>query len=127
MVEGATYAIFSPVWRILLNRGVDPHFTLLIGCLGVIIGYVLLGPASVLLPFIPMNNISIVVIGLIIQGSCVASTFITTLVFMISKSVANGAPDTEQTRGMITSLWLLSQNIGGYLGRYYRLDKLILK
>ena len=35
----------------------------------------------------------------------VAATFITTLTFMLSESVANGAPDNEQTRGMITSLW----------------------
>ena len=35
----------------------------------------------------------------------VAATFITTLTFMLSESDANGAPDNEQTRGMITSLW----------------------
>ena len=46
-----------------------------------------------------------------------AATFITTLVFMMNESIANGAPDTEQTRGMITSLWFLSQNVAGYLGR----------
>ena len=39
-------------------------------------------------------------------------------VFMMNESVANGAPDNEQTRGMITSLWFMSENIAGYLGRY---------
>ena len=47
-----------------------------------------------------------------------AATFITTLVFMMNESIANGAPDTEQTRGMVTSLWFLSENVAGYLGRY---------
>ena len=37
---------------------------------------------------------------------------------MMNESVANGAPDNEQTRGMITSLWFMSENIAGYLGRH---------
>ena len=67
MVEGTTYAIFSPIWGILLDRGLSPYMTLLIGCLGVIIGFCLLGP----LTFIPIvsTNIFIVATGLIIQGS----------------------------------------------------------
>ena len=113
MVEGTTYAIFSPIWGILLDHGLSPYMTLLIGVLGVIIGFSLLGPLTFIVP----TNIFIVATGLIIQGSCVASSFITTLVFMMSESIANGAPDTEQTRGMITSLWFLSQNVAGYLGR----------
>ena len=113
MVEGTTYAIFSPIWGILLDHGLSPYMTLLIGVLGVIIGFCLLGPLTFIVP----TNIFIVATGLIIQGSCVASSFITTLVFMMSESIANGAPDTEQTRGMITSLWFLSQNVAGYLGR----------
>lgn len=35
---------------------------------------------------------------------------------MLSESVKNGAPDNEQTRGMITSLWFISENLGGYIG-----------
>merc|ERR1719411_546334 len=114
MVEGATYAVFSPIWGLLLTRGLSPQVALLIGCLGVVFGYGLLGPAPFLY-FLP-KNIYMVATGLIIQGSCVAATFITTLVFMMSESVANGASDTEQTRGMITSLWFLSENVAGYLG-----------
>lgn len=114
MVEGATYAVFSPLWGILLDRGLSPPISLLIGCLGVTFGYTLLGPAP-FMSFLP-KNIFIVATGLVIQGSCVAATFITTLVFMMDESIANGAADTVQTRGMITSLWFLSENIAGYLG-----------
>ena len=116
MVEGATYAIFSPIWGILFDHGWNPHLMLLIGCFGVILAFFLLGPANVLLPFLP-KNIIVIAIGLIIEGSSVAATYITTLVFMMNESIANGAPDTEQTRVMITSLWLMSQDIAGYLGR----------
>ena len=86
MVEGATYAIFSPVWGILFDRGWNPHLMLLIGCVGVILAFFLLGPANILLPFLP-NNIIVISIGLIIEGSCVAATYITTLVFMINESI----------------------------------------
>ena len=68
MVEGATYAIFSPIWGLLLDRGLSPHLTLLMGCLGVVIGFSLLGPAP-FLSFILPTNLFVVAIGLIIQGT----------------------------------------------------------
>lgn len=115
MVEGATYALFSPIWGYLLDKKMGPFFPLVCGSIGVTIGYALLGPVPFLDSIIP-SNIYTVVAGLFIQGACVASTFITTLVFMLNDSVAQGAPDTEQTRAMITSLWFISENIAGYLG-----------
>ena len=27
-----------------------------------------------------------------------------------------GLPDTEQTRGMVSSLWVMADSVGGYLG-----------
>lgn len=35
---------------------------------------------------------------------------------MLTESVAHGAADNEQTRGMITSLWFISENLGAYAG-----------
>jgi len=35
---------------------------------------------------------------------------------MLTESVAHGAADSEQTRGMITSLWFISENLGAYAG-----------
>ena len=36
---------------------------------------------------------------------------------MLSSSVKSGrVPDTEQTNGMVTSLWLGAESVGGYLG-----------
>ena len=34
----------------------------------------------------------------------------------MKESVAHGASDTTQTKGMITSLWFISENIAGYIG-----------
>ena len=56
-----------------------------------------------------------------------AAIFITTLVFMLDESVKNGAADSEQTKGMITSLWFIGENLGGYIGSSaggYAFDKM---
>ena len=46
-----------------------------------------------------------------------ASNFITTLTLMLEESVSSGkASNTEQTRGMVTSLWFIHECIGGYAG-----------
>jgi len=112
MVEGATYAIFSPIWGLFLDKksvsaGRWRYLPLAIGALGVIFGYILLFDSS---------NVYIVAGGLLLQGSCVAATFIATLVIMMEESVTGGCPDSEQTRAMITSLWFISENIAGYIG-----------
>lgn len=112
MVEGATYAIFSPIWGFFLDKksvsaGRWRYLPLAIGALGVIFGYILLFDSS---------NVYIVAGGLLIQGSCVAATFIATLVIMMEESVTGGCSDSEQTRAMVTSLWFISENVAGYIG-----------
>ena len=94
------------LWGYLLDKTKRPYLLLTIGSVAVIIGYSLLGPA----PYLSFlgKNVYFVAFGLVIQGIGVSATFISTLVFMMSESVAQGAPDTEQTRGMITSLWYFS-------------------
>jgi len=112
MVEGATYAIFSPIWGFFLDKksisgGRLRYLPLAIGALGVIFGYVLLFDSS---------DVYIVAVGLLIQGSSVAATFIATLVIMMEESVSGGCADSEQTRAMITSLWFISEGVAGYIG-----------
>ncbi|XP_040583649.1 MFS-type transporter SLC18B1 isoform X1 [Lepeophtheirus salmonis] len=114
MLDGATYAVFSPIWGYLLSRGLKPIVALSVGCCCIIVGYSFLGPLP-LLPFIP-DSIYFVGMGLLIHGCGTAANFITTLTFMMSKSVESGASDSEQTRSMITSLWFINECVGGYIG-----------
>ncbi len=118
-----------------MDKTQRPTMLFTIGCVTVLIGYSLLGPA----PYLSFlgKNVYFVAFGLVIQGIGVSATFISTLVFMMNESVAQGAPDTEQTRGMITSLWyeykltshshfpqkiaflnfrFVSENVAGWLG-----------
>ena len=64
---------------------------------------------------------SIKYFGLLNYRSGIAASFIVTLTYMLSEaSKANRKiRDTEQTRGMITSLWLIAENIGGWLGSFF--------
>jgi len=118
-LEGLTYAAFSPLFGILLDRGLSPYTTMVIGVGCQIIGLSLLGPARYL-KFIPESPYT-TGIGLFILGSGIAASFIVTLTYMLSEaSKANRKiRDTEQTRGMITSLWLIAENIGGWLGSFF--------
>nr|ACO10895.1 MFS-type transporter C6orf192 [Caligus rogercresseyi] len=44
MLDGAVYAIFSPIWGYLLDNGLQPIVALGSGCFCIVIGYSLLGP-----------------------------------------------------------------------------------
>ena len=52
--------------------------------------------------------------------SGIAASFIVTLTFMLTEAskTDKNILDTEQTRGMITSLWLIAENIGGWSGSF---------
>mgnify|MGYP003313272514 CR=1 FL=1 len=65
-LEGLTYAAFSPLWGILLDRGVSPYFTMILGVVCQIVGLSLLGPARYL-EFIPKSPYT-TGIGLFILG-----------------------------------------------------------
>lgn len=117
-LEGLTYAAFSPLWGILLDRGISPYFTMILGVVCQILGLSLLGPARYF-GFIPKSPYTTGA-GLFILGTGIAASFIVTLTFMLTEAskADKNILDTEQTRGMITSLWLIAENIGGWLGSF---------
>ena len=53
-LEGLTYAAFSPLFGILLDRGLSPYFTMTLGVVCQIIGLSLLGPA-IYFQFLPKS------------------------------------------------------------------------
>ena len=67
MVDGLTYALFTPFWGWILDAGyLSPLQSLFIGNLCIILGYSLLGPAPFLF-FIP-STVYMVGIGMAIYG-----------------------------------------------------------
>merc|ERR1712173_190988 len=117
-LEGLTYAAFSPLFGILLDRGMSPYLTMSFGVVCQILGLSLLGPARYF-NFIPKSPYTTGA-GLFILGTGIAASFIVTLTYMLAESSRANKQifDTEQTRGMITSLWLIAENIGGWLGSF---------
>jgi hypothetical protein len=67
MLDGATYALFTPFWGWALDaRKVTPLQALFAGNLFIVIGYSLLGPAP-FLPFLP-QSVYLVAAGMVIHG-----------------------------------------------------------
>ena len=67
MVDGVTYALFTPFWGWVLDaRHLSPIQTLFIGNLCIIVGYSIIGPAPFLF-FIP-TTVYLVGIGMTIHG-----------------------------------------------------------
>jgi len=112
MIDGATYALATPVWGLLLDKGVNSFTTLLLGSIVISVSYLGLGPCPPLAP-----SITQVCVASALHGIGMSANFIATLTAMLSaggKRAAGG--ETEQLRGMITSIWVTSESVGGFLG-----------
>ena len=116
MLDGVTFALATPFWGWALDGGIlSPLKSLFIGSLCIIVGYSFLGSAP--FPFFFPCNVYVVGIGMAIYGLGVASCFLTTYMLMLSSSIESGlVQDTEQTHGMLTSLWYCVHSLGGYFG-----------
>jgi len=112
MIDGATYALATPIWGLLLDKGVNSFTTLLLGSIVISVSYLGLGPCPPLAP-----SITQVCVASALHGIGMSANFIATLTAMLSaagKRAAGG--ETEQLRGMITSIWVTSESVGGFLG-----------
>ena len=116
MLDGALYALATPLWGWALDAGLlSPLQSLFMGSLCIIVGYLFLGSAPSVF-FIP-SNVYMVGIGMVINGLGQASCYLTTYLLMLSSSIESGfVQDTEQTQGMLYSMWFFSQSLGGYFG-----------
>ena len=52
----------------------------------------------------------------LILGSGTSAVYIGSLLLIMSGVQAAGLPDKDQTRGMVTSLWVCCDCLGGYIG-----------
>ena len=102
MSFGLVYTLFTPLCGYM-----D-------GLVAMTIGFVFLGPIP---PFHSLGGqLWLVVVSLGLQGMGSAATYLGALLYMMKSCVRSGLPDNEQTNGMVSSLWVVSDCIGGYLG-----------
>ena len=111
MLDGVMYALATPFWGWAVDTGLlSPLKSLFIGSICFIVGYLFLGSDLVL-------NVYMVGIGMILNGLGMSSHFLNTYMLMLASSMESvSVQDTEQTLGMLTSLWYAVSGIGGYLG-----------
>ena len=114
MIFGLSYTIFTPAFGFLIDRGLDGLFTVLIGNFLITIGFVFLGPVP------PLNFIGdhlwLTVASIGVQGLGSAATFLGSLLYMMKSATDVGLPDSDQTKGMVSSLWTVADCVGGFLG-----------
>ena len=110
MCPGFVYALLTPLTGFLLDRGL-PHLLLLIPATGAnLLGYLLLGPSPLLIPWTASPQST--VCGLLLHGLGLSTTLITCLSLMTEESKVNNEADAF----IVTSLWECSEQVGGYLG-----------
>jgi len=112
MVDGGSYALATPVWGLLLDKGLDSRAALILGSGIICLSYLGLGPIPPLTP-----SITQVCITTALHGVGMAANFLATLTIMLSAGGKRvGGEETEQLRGMVTSLWITFESVGGFLG-----------
>jgi len=109
MVDGASYALVTPIWGLFLDRGFNSKAVLICGSSLISLSYVCLG---LLTPSIVQ-----VALSTALHGAGMAANFIATLTIMMSAAGKKvGGKETEQLRGMVTSIWMTCDSLGGFLG-----------
>ena len=113
MVFGLSYTLFSPVVGYLTDKGLNGLHAMIVGNFIIFLGYVFLGPIP---PLSSIGSLTITTVALGCQGLGSSFTYIGTLLFMMKGVMDAGLPDKEQTRGMVSSLWVIADCTGGYIG-----------
>jgi len=112
VIDGAVYALASPIIGFLLDRCLDPLLCILGGSGIICLGYLFMGPLP---PFFIQTSLPQVCVGLGLVGLGMSAAFIGTLTIMTEEGEKKGKA-CEKTAGLITSIWLTSENLGSFLG-----------
>ena len=111
---GLTYTVFTPVFGFLTDRGLDGLLTCILGNSLIAVSFILLGPIPPLSFLESSTWMMFVSLGITGVGS--AATYIGTLLYMLRSARESGLPGTEQTSGMVSSVWVVAGCVGGTTG-----------
>ena len=115
MAFGVTYTIFTPIVGYLTDRGLDGMTVIILGNLAILLAFLLLGPVPPVKSLLG-GSLGLTVFSVGLQGLGSGATYLGSLLLMMRAVLEAGLPDKEQTRGMVSSLWISADCIGGYLG-----------
>jgi len=109
IIDGAVYAVASPLIGFLLDRVLEPSLCLLGGSATIGLGFVILASP----PLILSPSLAQICVGAGLHGLGMSACFIASLTLMTE---AGGKSVTGDQVAMITSLWITAENIGSFLG-----------
>jgi len=109
IIDGAVYAVASPLIGFLLDRVLEPSLCLLGGSATIGLGFVILASP----PLILSPSLAQICVGAGLHGLGMSACFIASLTLMTE---AGGKTVTGDQVAMITSLWITAENIGSFLG-----------
>ncbi|XP_072764178.1 MFS-type transporter SLC18B1 [Anoplolepis gracilipes] len=113
VINGGTYAITAPAWGWLCDKYWHPKVATIAGCVLVMIGFSLVGPA----PFIPWPTVIWMPIsGLVIHGLGMAAQLVASFTDALRTSVSYGFPNSLETYGLISGLWTSTFALGAFIG-----------
>ncbi|XP_034232465.1 MFS-type transporter SLC18B1-like [Thrips palmi] len=113
VINGGTYALTAPCWGMLCDRAMVPKVATICGCLLIIVGFSLVGPA----PFIPSDTVlSLSIVGLVLHGLGIAAQLVASFTDALRTSIAHGFPNNLETYGLISGLWTSTFALGAFIG-----------
>lgn len=112
VIDGAVYALVSPICGVLLDKRLSTRLLLMFGCTAISISFLLLGPL-----YFPVNpTLTQIGVSLAIHGLGMAANFIGTLTALSREIEKGNTTNKEGAQGMSTSIWITAECIGSFLG-----------
>jgi MFS family permease len=112
IIDGAVYAIMSPMIGMFLDKTVSPRLFLVFGCSTISLAFFVLGPFY--LPGPP--HLAQIGIGLGLHGVGMAANFIGTLSILSIEMEKINSDSVEKSTAMSTCLWMTAESVGSFLG-----------
>ena len=97
MAFGLTYTVFTSLFGLLTDRGLDGLTSMVVGSLCILATFIFLGPVPPL-SFLG-SNLGLTIAAIALQGVGSAAVYIGSLLYMMKGVSEAGLPDKEQTRG----------------------------
>ncbi|XP_073985292.1 MFS-type transporter SLC18B1-like [Rhodnius prolixus] len=113
VINGGTYAVTAPCWGWLCDKKVMPKLCTFAGCLLLIVGFLLIGPA----PFVYEKTVLwVTIVGLMIHGLGIAALLVSSFTDALRTAISNGFSNNLETYGLISGLWTSTFALGAFLG-----------